>query len=420
MDIFNAIKRALRGQRRYAKRDGWVTLNANSGDSGDGGTPVYLEGGTITKGPQNLAGKDIGKLRKPSRVSRLRGRKRRHSRSDDSLHAAIKQALCPQPARYEKFEEDKHPRDDDGKFTSGGGAGKSTATSKSKSKSKATGRDTLKDSKRSGTGTASFVMFRDGSQVPEKYRELRIPPKWTNVRIYTDPNADLQATGVDAKGRTQPIYSKDFTMRQAAKKFRRIRDLQRRVPHIDDQLAADRESEDPRIRDAASVLSLIRAYGLRPGSKRDTGAKTQAYGATTLRSEHVHIDNTGVRLKFIGKKGVPLDIPITDRAIAADLSERAKTPGPLFKTSDAALRKYTKSVAGADFKTKDFRTLKGTALALEAVEKSGDCCGTMKDYKARVTQVARVVSRALGNQPEVALQSYIDPTVFSRWSKPDE
>ncbi len=88
----------------------------------------------------------------------------------------------------------------------------------------------------------------------------------------------------------------------------------------------------------------------------------------------------------------------------------------MFDTSDTALRSYLKSIGGEGFKVKDFRTRVATQEALSSIA-SMKAPTNMKEYKKAVMQVAKNVSSKLGNTPSVALNSYIDPTVFGKWNK---
>jgi DNA topoisomerase IB len=124
-----------------------------------------------------------------------------------------------------------------------------------------------------------------------------------------------------------------------------------------------------------------------------------------------------VVLKFTGKKGVDLSIPVEDKKIAADLLERKKAAGDagkIFKTDQASLGDYTHTLDGGGFKTKDFRTLKGTTTALDEIEKM-PAPKSEKEYKKYVKTVASAVAKKLGNTPAIALQSYISPHVFEDW-----
>lgn len=333
-------------------------------------------------------------------------RRERHSR----LAAAFNRAIyarrvardvyrrLSQPERYEKgFVEQKHPRDDDGKFTSGGSSGKSLSPA------------------RRIPGSGDFRM-KDGAKLPDHMAKYKIPPAWTDVKISEDPDAAVVAAGYDAKGRRQTIYSDAHHMRQAAAKFARISELMRKADAIRNQNQGNLSSDDEGVREAAAVMELIYSTGIRPGSDRDTKSEKQAYGATTLRAEHVVQDKDGsVRLKFTGKKGVDLDIPISEPSVAKMLVERKKRGGRLFATDDKKLRDYVHTLNGGSFKPKDFRTLRGTSLAIREIQRIGGTPKDQKDYQKKVRQVADVVSKALGNTPVVALQSYIDPTVFSQW-----
>lgn len=251
----------------------------------------------------------------------------------------------------------------------------------------------------------------DGSPLPKHIP--RIPPAWTNVHINTHPDAALLVKGIDAKGRVQSVYSKSHSMKQAALNFVKVAELRNKKEAIAAELAKD--MKNPAKREAAIVLALIHHTGIRPGSNSNTKADKQAYGATTLQARHV-FDN-GTRLKFTGKKGVALSIKITDPNLAKILHARSKSKDRkenLFGVNDNDLREYAKTKDGGGFNPKNFRTAKGTETAIAAM-KGVRAPKTQTEYKRKVKEVAIKVSKILGNTPTIALQSYIDPVVFSKW-----
>jgi DNA topoisomerase-1 len=273
-----------------------------------------------------------------------------------------------------------------------------------------------------GTGMVGATFKNDrwhlsnGDSVPEHIPK-RIPSAWTHVEVAMDPKADLLVKGRDGKGRQQCIYSESHVIRQAAVKFSRITELLEKQRKIEGEIDHDLHSKDAGIRENAAVLRLINSTGIRPGSSSDTHAEKQAYGATTLQGRHVVVQKRGVRLRFVGKKGVDLDIPVTDANVAQDLIARkqlAGNKGRLFDTTADKLRDYTHSKDGGSFKPKDFRTAKGTSTAVNLIAKM-KAPKTTADYKRAVRAVAKKVSAVLGNTPAVALQSYINPSVFSSW-----
>lgn len=248
-----------------------------------------------------------------------------------------------------------------------------------------------------------------------------IPPAWTDVQVSINPKGVKQArggalvaTGKDAKGRTQYLYSAEHSEAAGASKFKRIRDLQAKVPKLDARLAMDSVSNP-----VAGSLLLMRKLGMRPGSDRNTGAEKKAYGATNLEVRHAKLSRNGksVTFDFDSKKGGHTTITSSDpRVVETVKAHRAgkKPTDRLFTGVDEAKSDaYIKSVLPG-FKQKDLRTLHGTALAHEIVSgmpKPKNATEAKRMKKA----VATEVSQHLGNTPTVALNSYIAPEVFGSW-----
>jgi len=287
-----------------------------------------------------------------------------------------------------------YQRDSRGRFGSGGGGGGGG----------------MSNAKRKGK---RWVM-EDGFELPEHVPK-NIPPAWKQVKVSTNKQDELLVTGLDSKGRTQRVYSDAHCIKVAKAKFARNNELRKKRKAIRKELNQD--VKRPEVREEAACLRLIQETGIRPGSRRDTMAEKQAYGGVTLQGKHVVVKGEKVRLQFTGKKGVNLDIPVNDKTIAKDLMARKRTVGSrgdLFNTSQSKLSEYAHTKDGGGFKTKDFRTAKGTSTAIGLVSKA-PVPQNPKEYKKAVRGVATKVSQVLGNTPTVALQSYIDPAVFSGW-----
>ena len=254
-----------------------------------------------------------------------------------------------------------------------------------------------------------------GEPLPAHVAALKIPPAWTDVTYSDDPKAALQAVGRDAKGRRQSVYLESFEANNAAAKFSRIVSLDKKIVSITSKNEKFRSSSDEKKAASADCTKLIISTGIRPGSDADTGAEKKAYGATTLVGKHVVVDGDSVSLKFVGKKGVALDIPVSDPDTAAMLIKRKALvgdEGKLFGINDKTLLAHVHTLG--PFKTKDFRTLLGTTTAADEVARRPTPTNA-KEYKKAVMEVAKVVSTKLGNTPVIALQSYINPAVFAEW-----
>lgn len=260
----------------------------------------------------------------------------------------------------------------------------------------------------------------DRKSWPAHIQALKLPPAWTDVHYSDDPKANLQAVGRDAKGRPQYVYSEEFSNSQAALKFARIHELSQNYSKLEEGNAAFVNSKDPVKKDHGECLSLIMKMGLRPGSTSDTGAEKQAFGATTLKAEHVVTEKGKMFLRFTGKKGVDLNLEVTDPDLQKMLARRKKAAGAsqdLFpKVSAESLSAHTQALPPGGFKTKDMRTALGTRTANDLVESYANPPTDMASYKKAVKEVATEVSKKLGNTPTIALQSYISPQVFSKWA----
>ena len=66
----------------------------------------------------------------------------------------------------------------------------------------------------------------------ERIRALRIPPAWTDVWIAGSPNAHLQATGLDSKGRRQYLYHPLWRVRRDHEKYDDMLEFAGKLPRI--------------------------------------------------------------------------------------------------------------------------------------------------------------------------------------------
>lgn len=264
----------------------------------------------------------------------------------------------------------------------------------------------------------------DGQPLPAaeqtRLNDLKVPPAWKDVSLSRDPNADLQATGLDSKGRKQYLYSTAHSERQAAKKFERLKEFDSALPALRERISADAVNSKSPHHEAASVLSLVDKTGFRIGSDSETGAKVKAFGASTLEARHIQVDkNNNVTFNFVGKKGVTITKQISDPDLAQNLRTRLQGAAPtdrVFNVSDSQVRDYMHSIGGADFKVKDFRTWNGTSTAIKEIQRM-PIPKTDTEYKRSVHSVAVKVAAHLGNTPTIALSAYIDPSVFSPWKQ---
>jgi len=267
----------------------------------------------------------------------------------------------------------------------------------------------------------------DDPDTLDRIRRLAIPPAWTDVWICPHSNGHLQATGVDAAGRTQYRYHDEWARQAAAAKFDRALDLARALPAARRSATRDlRAGGTTRTTVLAAAFRMLDVALLRIGSE-EYAQRHGSIGLCTLRGAHVGIDADSVQLRFRGKSSVPWETDIVDPDLVAVL-EVLRRRGPrarLLAWQDergwhplhpADINDDVRARTGGDFTAKDFRTIHATVIAARALAQAGPQ-QTPTGRRRAVRSAVEETAIALGNTPSVARASYIDPRLFARFEQ---
>jgi DNA topoisomerase-1 len=256
---------------------------------------------------------------------------------------------------------------------------------------------------------------------------LAIPPAWKDVWISPRATAKLQATGYDAAGRKQYLYSADFRAQQEQAKYDKLIRFGEALPALREAMALHFDQDEfDRERVSAIALRLIELGWFRVGSERYVRDGT--YGVTTLLRRHVEVRGRRIRLSFPAKHGIRVRSELVESELASALRSLLEIRGPrvfkyewegrLYNLTNKRLNEYVKIYLGEEFSAKDFRTWGGTLLAAvcfaERVERRG-FPDTEVEQKRSVTAVMRRVAERLGNTPAVTRSSYVSPAVLEQY-----
>jgi DNA topoisomerase-1 len=260
-----------------------------------------------------------------------------------------------------------------------------------------------------------------------RIEHLAIPPAWTNVWIAPYANGHIQATGVDAAGRTQYIYHPTWRHQKDRIKFDRVLSLAESLPAARRRVTMDLRDEQPsKARALAAAFRMLDTGYLRVGSER-YAEEHGTHGLSTLLCAHVRISGDTVSLSFPGKSGQEWDSVIRDRELAGVLRVLKRRGGnsrllawkneqgwhPLTAED---INEYVRERTGGEFTAKDFRTLHGTVTAAVELAKAGPQ-STPTARKKTVAATMRAVAGVLGNTPSVARASYVDPRVIDHFDR---
>lgn len=263
---------------------------------------------------------------------------------------------------------------------------------------------------------------------PEERKEYRIPPDWRDVVIWDaaerkkrGDKGSFIARGRDAAGRGQYLYTEARAQKSDKTKFSKMKKLQKVIGKLDEYLSKNAGKGD----DNVDALMMMRVLGMRPDTE-GKGGSVETFGATSLQAKHVKVSPTGlVTLNFTpGKKKEPVTIKIKDPALADMLRgrlEKYSRNDRIFPTAKSdRVNQLLRGVVGEEFTNKDLRTLRANAIALASIRRYKNVPKTKTEFRRMRREVATAVSDVLGNTPTIALNSYIDPSVFAKWlSDPD-
>ncbi len=250
----------------------------------------------------------------------------------------------------------------------------------------------------------------DGSTVRDVDDRMRIlglgiPPAWRKVWINPDPEAPVQATGLDAAGRKQYRYHNAWREQRDEEKFAGLPDFAKHLPHLRAAVRRALKSDDPWERARAAAVRLLDGFAIRVGSTES--AARGSFGATTLRNRHARIAGDEIHLSFYGKHGIRADLSGKDAALAAALAElKTSGAGDLFamrsglRVRAADINEWICELTDGAGTAKTFRTWHACAIAAGMLSR-----GRRTSVKTLLEEVAR----QLGNTPAVCRKSYVAP-----------
>ncbi|MGI8593471.1 MAG: DNA topoisomerase IB [Solirubrobacteraceae bacterium] len=302
----------------------------------------------------------------------------------------------------------------------------------------ATGRLRRADPSRPGltrrrAGRGFVILDADGVRVQADetlahVRALSIPPAWRDVWISPDPLGHLQATGIDAAGRTQYRYHDRWRTRRDQQKFDAMLDFARALPKLRRRVQRDLDRDGlPRERVLACAARLLDLGFFRVGGE-GYAEQNKSFGLATMQRRHVRFRGEEIVFDYPAKSGRQRVQAIVDadaRAVVERLKRRRggsrpdllafKQGGRWTDVRSEDINEYVKEVSeNPSFSAKDFRTWNATVLASVAIATGPDAASKSARKRALRAAVGHVASY-LGNTPAVARASYIDPRVFDRY-----
>jgi DNA topoisomerase-1 len=269
----------------------------------------------------------------------------------------------------------------------------------------------------------------DGTEVRdartlERIRALAIPPAWSDVHIASSARAEVQAWGLDAKGRKQYRYHPQAVERGQLRKYYRVREMAKELPELRRTVRAHAAEQSPSRRAAAAaVVRLISESFFRIGSERYL-EENKTFGIATLRKRHVTVLDGCAVFSYVGKKSIKQRQTVANRELVRLVRRFQETPGArLFRYQEGSrwrdltardVNAYLHETLAVPYSAKDFRTWGGTLRAATVLAELGPAASAT-EAKRNVMTAMRLVAAELGNTPAICRASYVHPLVVARY-----
>lgn len=268
--------------------------------------------------------------------------------------------------------------------------------------------------------------IRDSKQ-RKRFKELSIPPAWTDVWICTDPSGHIQATGRDDEGRKQYIYHPRWEEVRQRTKFEKLIPFAQLLPTLRAQIDKDlRRHHFPRAKVVALTVSLLDETLIRVGNA-EYAESNGSHGLTTMHDAHVRANGSKARFNFMGKGGKEHEVSIRNRRLVRHLRKCKRLPGrDLFQYEDgnggyrpvtsADVNYYLAEHMHEAFSAKDFRTWGATLLAAQSLVRQ-DGQADNRPTEDVVADAIVEVAQALGNTATIARDYYVHPAVIRAYEE---
>jgi DNA topoisomerase I len=279
-------------------------------------------------------------------------------------------------------------------------------------------------------GKGFSYLLPDGGLLNDKAERMRIsalsiPPAYEDVWICMLENGHLQATGKDARGRTQYCYHAAWHDEAADRKFGILCDFVTALPRI--RARVRRELCVPYLtfdRVVAGIVALLDLTGYRIGNSK-YARENRTFGISSLLTRHLKEEDGQLLLRFRGKAGHKHKTEIAAPRLARLISELHDLPGQnLFRYEDeqgewhdvgsADVNRWLKEAGDGDYTAKQFRTWKATLIC--AIELATEPPADTKSARERVIrQAIKITALKLNHTAATCRKYYIHPRLTAAY-----
>ena len=174
----------------------------------------------------------------------------------------------------------------------------------------------IKQTKKARKGIPAEYIFRHTKkaikgELKSRLSHIYVPPAYTNLQVAKSAKHKIQLIGEDIAGRKQYVYHAKHIAGMEKRKYGKLEELGKNIVQIEkDNLSAIkailRQKSTGMLNKSDLIqfmIYMLRTYHFRIGC--DKYAELYgSHGLSTLEPRHFKSENGGIKISFIGKKGV--------------------------------------------------------------------------------------------------------------------
>ena len=271
-----------------------------------------------------------------------------------------------------------------------------------------------------------------------KIKKLGIPPAYNRFWIAKDSNSNIQAISLDSKNRKQYFYHSNWINKQTNKKYIRMYKFMKKMPlfwkTIDKDLkytnlSINKLTKFSKRKVMAAMFKIMKYTNIRIGNKKYLDSNN-SIGLTTLKKEHLKINNNDICLIFKGKSGIQHNLVIINKDLVNFIKELHKTPGDwlmqyqnskgeFIRINSADMNAYLQSIIGKEFTCKDFRTHSANINFLKHIQNITPSKNdyTKTELKSYISKALELTAKDLGHNKTTSKNSYVNEKLLDEYLK---
>lgn len=195
-------------------------------------------------------------------------------------------------------------------------------------------------------------------------------------------------------------------------KYDKAAKLGKEIKRVEEKITAGMKSRDPRIAKIATVCYLIYRTSMRVGDEKDPD-EADTVGATTLRKEHIKLENNSIHFDFLGKDSVRWQETITvqgnDVMLYENLKKLVSAKDAKDKIFDGITSRHVNAFLGSIVKgmtAKVFRTYLATTMVKEYLKGKVNVNGKSETEKLYIAKMANLQAAMMCNHKRTIPKSF--------------